>query len=181
MLGGIDLHQGPQRRCAEYDSVDFCYWPEASDIVQRQFGSDRWESRHRADIAAAQITRFGHAPQVAEGYSLAARIGKLQPYWLPVKHPQTAIPDCVYTDCRKWGRIMPTITPDPILKIATGFMAAKHLFAASEIGLFEALASGPASLEELAGKTAVPARTVGIRSGCDGQPRIDRGRRRPLP
>ena len=59
-------------------------------------------------------------------------------------------------------RIMPTITPDPILKIATGFMAAKHLFAASEIGLFEALASGPASLEELAGKTAVPARTVGI-------------------
>jgi hypothetical protein len=39
---------------------------------------------------------------------------------------------------------------------------AKHLFAASEIGLFEALADGPASLEELAGKTAVPARTVGI-------------------
>ena len=57
---------------------------------------------------------------------------------------------------------MPAITPEPILKIATGFMAAKQLFAASEIGLFEALADGPASLEELAGKTAVPARTVGI-------------------
>jgi ubiquinone/menaquinone biosynthesis C-methylase UbiE len=57
---------------------------------------------------------------------------------------------------------MTSITPGPILKIATGFMAAKHLFAASEIGLFEALASGPANLEELAGKTAVPARTVGI-------------------
>jgi len=54
------------------------------------------------------------------------------------------------------------ITPEPILKIATGFMAAKQLFAASEIGLFEALADGPASLEELAGKTTVPVRTVGI-------------------
>ena len=57
---------------------------------------------------------------------------------------------------------MPAITPEPILKIATGFMAAKQLFAASEIGLFEALADGPAGLEELAGKTAVPPRTVGI-------------------
>jgi SAM-dependent methyltransferase len=57
---------------------------------------------------------------------------------------------------------MPAITPEPILKIATGFMAAKQLFAASEIGLFEGLADGPASLEELAGKTAVPARTLGI-------------------
>ena len=57
---------------------------------------------------------------------------------------------------------MSAITPEPILNIATGFMGAKHLFAASEIGLFEALADGPASLKELAGKTAVPARTVGI-------------------
>ena len=57
---------------------------------------------------------------------------------------------------------MQAITPEPILKIATGFMAAKQLFAASEIGLFEALADGPAGLEELAGKTTVPQRTVGI-------------------
>jgi len=57
---------------------------------------------------------------------------------------------------------MSAITPEPILNIATGFMAAKQLFAASEIGLFEALADGPASLEELSGKTAVPARTIGI-------------------
>ena len=56
---------------------------------------------------------------------------------------------------------MSAITPEPILKIATGFMAAKQLFAASEIGLFEALADGPAD-EALAGKTRVPARTVGI-------------------
>jgi hypothetical protein len=57
---------------------------------------------------------------------------------------------------------MQAITPEPILKIATGFMAAKQLFAASEIGLFEALADGPAGLEELACKIAVPQRTVGI-------------------
>ena len=57
---------------------------------------------------------------------------------------------------------MPVVTPEPILKIATGFMAAKQLFAASETGLFEALADGPANLEELAGKTGVPARTAGI-------------------
>ena len=43
-----------------------------------------------------------------------------------------------------------------------GFMAAKHLFAASAIGLFEALAAGPASLEEIAQKTDVPPRTLGI-------------------
>jgi ubiquinone/menaquinone biosynthesis C-methylase UbiE len=59
-------------------------------------------------------------------------------------------------------KTMPDVTPEPIMKVALGFMAAKHLFAASEIGLFEALADGPATVEELAGKTAVPARTVGI-------------------
>jgi SAM-dependent methyltransferase len=57
---------------------------------------------------------------------------------------------------------MSAITPEPIMKIAMGFMAAKHLFAASEIGLFEALANGPASVEELANRIEVPSRTVGI-------------------
>jgi hypothetical protein len=57
---------------------------------------------------------------------------------------------------------MSTGTPDPIMKIAMGFMAAKHLFAASEIGLFEALADGPASLDEIAKRAGAPARTVGI-------------------
>lgn len=38
---------------------------------------------------------------------------------------------------------MPTVTPEPIIKVAVGFMAAKHLFVASEVGLFEALAAGP--------------------------------------
>jgi len=40
-------------------------------------------------------------------------------------------------------------TPEPIMRIALGFMAAKHLFVASEIGLFEKLASGAATLDEL--------------------------------
>jgi ubiquinone/menaquinone biosynthesis C-methylase UbiE len=57
---------------------------------------------------------------------------------------------------------MSAITPEPIRKIAMGFMAAKHLFAANEINLFEALASGPATLEELASRIAVPSRTAGI-------------------
>ena len=55
---------------------------------------------------------------------------------------------------------MPGITPEPVMKIAMGFMAAKFLFAANEIGLFEALATGPASLRELATRIAVPSRTT---------------------
>jgi ubiquinone/menaquinone biosynthesis C-methylase UbiE len=43
-----------------------------------------------------------------------------------------------------------------------GFMAAKHLFVASEVGLFEALAAGPATIEELASQTGVPSRTIAI-------------------
>ena len=35
--------------------------------------------------------------------------------------------------------MMTTITPEPILQVASGFMAAKYLFVASEIGLFERL------------------------------------------
>ena len=50
---------------------------------------------------------------------------------------------------------MPEITPDPILQIATGFMAAKHLFVANEVGLFDQLADGPATLDTLAGRTGV--------------------------
>ena len=57
---------------------------------------------------------------------------------------------------------MNSVTPEPIMRIAMGFMAAKHLFTASAIGLFEALAAGPASLEEIARKTDVPPRTLGI-------------------
>src|SRR6516164_2364736 len=59
-------------------------------------------------------------------------------------------------------RNMADITPDPIVKIAMGFMAAKHLFVANEIGLFESLAAGHSSIAELAKKTAISTRTLGI-------------------
>jgi SAM-dependent methyltransferase len=59
-------------------------------------------------------------------------------------------------------KTMNSVTPEPIMRIAMGFMAAKHLFTASAIGLFEALAAGPASLEEIGQKTDVPTRTLGI-------------------
>jgi hypothetical protein len=69
--------------------------------------------------------------------------------------------------CRKWRiepgrRHMADVTPDPITGIALGFMAAKHLFVASAIGLFERLASGAATLDEHATKCGVPRRTLGI-------------------
>jgi len=55
-------------------------------------------------------------------------------------------------------RDMADITPDPIMKIATGFMAAKQLFAASEIGLFEALADGPAGRLSFGRRQICPSR-----------------------
>lgn len=49
------------------------------------------------------------------------------------------------------------VTPDKVLQVASGFMAAKHLFAASELGLFEALADGPTSIDEAASATGLDA------------------------
>jgi hypothetical protein len=57
---------------------------------------------------------------------------------------------------------MAVITPDPIMRVAMGFMAAKHLFIASEIGIFEKLGDGPATLDELAAKSGIPRRTLRI-------------------
>jgi O-methyltransferase domain/Dimerisation domain len=57
---------------------------------------------------------------------------------------------------------MADVTPDPIMRIALGFMAAKHLFVATAIGLFERLAGGPATLDELAAASGVPRRTLRI-------------------
>jgi hypothetical protein len=59
-------------------------------------------------------------------------------------------------------RVMAQITPDPIMRIAMGFMAAKHLFVANEIGLFTGPAQGPATLHELAAICGIPLRTAGI-------------------
>src|SRR5919201_659406 len=52
--------------------------------------------------------------------------------------------------------------PDAIFEVAMGFMASKHLFVANEIGLFTALAESPATLEQVAERVGVPARTLRI-------------------
>ena len=57
---------------------------------------------------------------------------------------------------------MADVTPDVIFQVANGFMAAKHLFVANEIGLFEALADAPAPLDDVAQRTAIPRRTLRI-------------------
>jgi SAM-dependent methyltransferase len=54
------------------------------------------------------------------------------------------------------------VTPEPIVRIALGFMAAKHLFAASELGLFEALAGSPATVDALAARIGLTRRTARI-------------------
>ena len=53
-------------------------------------------------------------------------------------------------------------TPDLLFQIASGFMAAKHLFVANEVGLFAHLADGPATLDELAQRTGVAGRRLRI-------------------
>jgi SAM-dependent methyltransferase len=53
-------------------------------------------------------------------------------------------------------------TPELIFQVATGFMAAKHLFVANEVGLFEKLTEGPATLDELTQRLGIPRRTTRI-------------------
>lgn len=57
---------------------------------------------------------------------------------------------------------MADVTPDRIFQVASGFMAAKHLFVAHEVGLFEQLTRGPATLDELAQRVGIPRRTLRI-------------------
>lgn len=57
---------------------------------------------------------------------------------------------------------MVDVNPAPIFQAATGFMASKHLCVANEVGLFDHLAGGPATLEDLATRCAVPRRTLRI-------------------
>ncbi len=59
------------------------------------------------------------------------------------------------------GRANP-VSPEPIMRLASGFMAAKHLFAANELGLFEALANSPATIEGLAARTGLTRRAARI-------------------
>jgi ubiquinone/menaquinone biosynthesis C-methylase UbiE len=57
---------------------------------------------------------------------------------------------------------MDALSPEPIMRLAAGFMAAKHLFTANELGLFEALADDPATLDALAARTGLTPRTARI-------------------
>ena len=52
--------------------------------------------------------------------------------------------------------------PEAIFRIATGFMAAKHLFAANQLGIFEALADAPATLDALAARCGLTTRATRI-------------------
>jgi SAM-dependent methyltransferase len=54
------------------------------------------------------------------------------------------------------------VTPERIFEIAQGFMVSKHLFAASELGIFEALGEGPVDLDGLAARTGLTRRTTRI-------------------
>ena len=54
------------------------------------------------------------------------------------------------------------VTPERIFEMAQGFMTSKHLFAASELGLFEALGEGPADLDSLAARTGLTCRSARI-------------------
>jgi len=54
------------------------------------------------------------------------------------------------------------VTPEPIMRLAAGFMAAKHLFAANELGLFEALDDSPTTLEGIAARTGLTPRAARI-------------------
>ena len=53
-------------------------------------------------------------------------------------------------------------TPDPIMRVASGFMAAKYLFVGNEVGLFAALADGPLGLDDLARRLGLPRHTTRI-------------------
>lgn len=57
---------------------------------------------------------------------------------------------------------MTTVTPDSIFQVASGFMASKHLFVANEVGLFECLAEGPSTLDDLSHRTGVSRSTIRI-------------------
>jgi hypothetical protein len=54
------------------------------------------------------------------------------------------------------------LSPESIFKVATGFMASKHLFIANEVGMFSALADGPLALHTIAERIGVPSRTLRI-------------------
>lgn len=57
---------------------------------------------------------------------------------------------------------MAAVTPDLIFQVANGFMASKLLFVANDVGLFEALADAPVTLDDLVPRMGIPRRTLRI-------------------
>lgn len=55
-----------------------------------------------------------------------------------------------------------TISPASILQVAAGYMASKQLFAANQLGIFEAMADTPADLAALAARTGLTPRAARI-------------------
>ncbi|GLZ41362.1 methyltransferase dimerization domain-containing protein [Actinokineospora sp. NBRC 105648] len=56
----------------------------------------------------------------------------------------------------------PAADPSRLAAVASGFMAAKQLFAASELGLFAAIGTGSATTAQIAATTGAPERSVRI-------------------
>ena len=54
------------------------------------------------------------------------------------------------------------VTPELIMQLGTSFMATRHLIAAADVGVFEALGDGVLSLDALAAKIAIPRQTARI-------------------
>jgi SAM-dependent methyltransferase len=57
---------------------------------------------------------------------------------------------------------MSTVDPEPLTRAIGQLLAVKHLLVADAVDLFPALAAGPATLDELAGRTGLPRRTLRI-------------------
>lgn len=75
---------------------------------------------------------------------------------------------------------MGATTPDNIMRLGMGFWAFKALLSAVELGVFTALAAGPADLPDPAGQ-AETASPLGLRlSRHAGGPEAARTRGRPL-
>jgi hypothetical protein len=77
---------------------------------------------------------------------------------VPSRVPNNRLLHMISSDVRRDS--MAEVTPDSIFQIASGFMAAKHLFVANEVGLFEHLAAGAATLNDLAQRLGLPRRTT---------------------
>ena len=57
---------------------------------------------------------------------------------------------------------MSTVSPEPLQRAIGQLLAVKHLLVANQVGLFAALADGPATRDDLAARTALPPRTLRI-------------------